>query len=98
MYKLVPEVCQIIYTSLKEQYLQFPHNSDEWISIINNFNAEYNWPNCLGALDGKHFKVKSPSHSGSMFYNYKKFYSVVLMAVCDASLKFVWASVGHLGK
>jgi len=41
----------------------------------------------LGALDGKHIRVQKPWNSGSFFYNYKQFFSVVLMAVVDADYR-----------
>lgn len=97
MYKIIPEVCQAIYDSLKNIYLVFPSN-DEWIDIVDNFYDRFSFPNCLGALDGKHFRIKSPAHSGSLFFNYKKFYSIVLQATCDAYGRFTWACVGDFGK
>jgi ribulose bisphosphate carboxylase small subunit len=33
-----------------------------------------NFPDCLGADDGKYIRVIKPEHSGSMFYNYKVFF------------------------
>lgn len=49
-------------------------------------------------LDGKHLRVKCPEISGSMFYNYKGYYSIVLQGVVDANYKFIFADVGAYGK
>lgn len=57
-----------------------------------NIDEEYfkvwNFTNYREALDGKHVKTKCPSHSGSMYYNYKQYFSIVLQGVCDANYRF----------
>lgn len=52
----------------------------------------------MGAVDGKHIRCMNPIGGGSNFFNYKKYYSVVLMAVADANLNVVAIDVGALGK
>ncbi|KAJ8681377.1 hypothetical protein QAD02_017164 [Eretmocerus hayati] len=97
MYKLIPEVCNAIHLGLKDHYLKFPSTNEEWLEISNGFLYIFDFPNCIGALDGKHFRIKRPPHSGSWFWNFKKFYSIVLMAVCDARRVFKRVSIGNFG-
>jgi hypothetical protein len=51
----------------------------------------------LGALDGKHIRIKYPAHGGSHYYNYKGYYLVVLLALVDADYKFLWVDAGCHG-
>lgn len=34
-----------------------------------DFEVTWNFPNCLGALDGIHVLMQFPSNTGSSFYN-----------------------------
>lgn len=69
-----------------------------WLDIANKFKKKANFPNWLGAVDGKHIRIIHPPRSGSLFFNYKHFFSIVLMAVCDADYLFVYVDVGAYGK
>lgn len=97
MYKLIPEVCRVVYITLKTEYMSFPEEQEEWIRISNEIYSKYGMPNCLGIIDGKHFRIKAPPHSGTLFYNYKRFYSIVFLGVCDANLRFFWGNCGNYG-
>lgn len=59
---------------------------------------KWNLPLCVGAIDGKHVRIQKPPKSGSTFYNYKHFFSVNIMAVCDADYKFQFVEVGAQGR
>ena len=48
-----------------------PPTTNDWIRIENEFRELWNFPNCIGVLDGKHVVITSPAKSGSLFFNYK---------------------------
>lgn len=48
-----------------------PPTEAKWKEIARGFQRRWNFPNCAGAVDGKHVKITCPKSSGSIFYNYK---------------------------
>jgi hypothetical protein len=73
------------------------NNEATWRKIADKFASRTNFPNCLGAVDGKHIRLKKPNCTGSEFINYKNFFSVVLMAVVDADYCFISVDIGSHG-
>ena len=59
-------------------FLKVPNNAIKWKDEADEFERKWNFPNCLGAIDGKHVMSQVPPRSGSTFFNYKKFHSIVL--------------------
>ena len=75
-----------------------PQTQVEWEKIAEEFHTKWNYPFCIGALDGKHIAIRPPANSGSQFYNYKHFFSLVLLAMVDANYKFIYVNVGANGR
>ncbi|KAK3788233.1 hypothetical protein RRG08_029029 [Elysia crispata] len=96
--KIIPETCRAIYQVLAPQYLKFPTTEAEWKEIAKNFEERWQFPNCLGAVDGKHVAISPPPNSGSYFYNYKGFHSLVLMAIANANYELIYVHFGTNGR
>ncbi|KAK0146186.1 Protein ANTAGONIST OF LIKE HETEROCHROMATIN PROTEIN 1 [Merluccius polli] len=92
--RIVPEVAEAIFECLVEEFMPQPTNED-WKSIAEGFQHRWNFPNCLGAIDGKHVVIQAPPNSSSYFYNYKGTFSIVLFAVVDAYYRFRVIDVGY---
>ena len=74
-----------------------PPSEEDWKQIEHRFNTKWNFPNCISSLDGKHIMMGCPPNSHSLFYNYKGFFSIVLMALVDADYCFIYIDVGNYG-
>lgn len=92
---IIKEVCGAIWNTLQPQYLP-PLQNINWTEISNDFLELWQMPNCCGAIDGKHITIRAPWKSGSQNFNYKKFFSMNLMASCDAKLKFTYVDIGNI--
>jgi hypothetical protein len=79
-------------------FFQLPLTAEEWLKYSVNFYKQWNFPHCVGALDGKHIVMQAPANSGSYCCNYKGTLSIVLLAVVDAEYKFLYVDVGCNGR
>ncbi|OXA55232.1 protein ALP1-like [Folsomia candida] len=77
-------------------YLKKP-TMEDWIKNESGFNAKWNYPNACGAMDGKHVRIRAPAFSGSNNYNYKNFYSIVLLAIVGPDYQFTAVDIGSSG-
>ncbi|XP_022162492.1 uncharacterized protein LOC111028245 [Myzus persicae] len=72
--------------------------TNDWLDIASAYFEKIQFPNTVGAVDGKHIRLECPKNSESLYYNYKKFFSLILMAICDSNYCFRIINVGSYGK
>lgn len=77
--------------------LKAPKSEKDWLDLAKGFNDRWQFPNCVGGIDGKHVAIVEPAKTGSVFFNYKKTFSIILFALVDAECKFVYVDVGTPG-
>ena len=87
--KFAPQVCKAILKESQQEYLVYPTDPEDWKKIEERFRNRWNVPHAVCALDGKHIAIKKPKKSGSEYFNYKGYFSLVLLALVDADNKFL---------
>ncbi|TGZ46120.1 putative nuclease HARBI1, partial [Temnothorax longispinosus] len=95
--QIIKETCNAIWDFFNADVL-FTPTRNGWQKISDEFKEMWNFPNCIGALDGKHISIICPEKEGSTYYNYKGFHSVVLMALVSATYKFLIVDIGAQGR
>ena len=93
---IITEVCKVIWEVLQPQYLPGVRKVN-WTKIAADYLRIWQMPNCCGSVDGKHIAMQAPRKSGSQNRNFKKFFSINLMASCDAEYKFTYVNIGADG-
>lgn len=92
---IVREVCNVVWEELAHIQMP-PMTEDMWKDTAAKFEQRANFPHCLGAIDGKHIRIIKPSGTGSQHFNYKHYFSIVLLAIVDSNYKFVYVDIGSI--
>ncbi|XP_018372126.1 PREDICTED: uncharacterized protein LOC108767002 [Trachymyrmex cornetzi] len=95
--KIIKETCDAIWSVLKEKVFM-KDTPESWQKIAQDFDDVWNFPNCIGCVDGKHVEIQAPPNSGSLYYNYKGRHSINLMAISDAKYRFIMVDIGAQGR
>ena len=96
VHRAIKETCDAIWEVLKDDMLPML-TQERWMEIEEGFKNRWGFPNCLGALDGKHVMICKPCNARSLFFNYKGYHSIVLMALVDHNYRFSYVDIGGYG-
>ena len=95
---IIEEVTEAIVRYLGKEHTKTPSNLEEWLKISEAFQSRWNFPNCLGAIHGKHIQIRPPPGTGSEYFNYKKTFSFVLLAIAGPNYECIYTDVGSNGR
>ncbi|XP_039968544.1 uncharacterized protein LOC120780317 [Bactrocera tryoni] len=92
------DFCHEVWRCLWPLYLKkFPMNEIQLREYLNGFES-LGFPQVLGAIDGCHIEVPPAAEDAVDYYNYKGWYSTVLLALVDARCRFIYINVGSPGR
>ncbi|XP_053597638.1 uncharacterized protein LOC103578317, partial [Microplitis demolitor] len=95
---IIAETCQVIWDCLQPKVLPYTLTTRDWLKIAGDFDKNWQFPHCIGAIDGKHIQIQCPDNAGSLYFNYKKTHSIVLLGICDANYSFLFVDIGAYGR
>ncbi|XP_046863845.1 uncharacterized protein LOC124457685 [Xenia sp. Carnegie-2017] len=97
--RIIYETCNALWDKLKEMgFMKTPCTESDWKKVSKDFEDRWNFPNMLGAIDGKHVQMFAPAGQALSFFKYKKTHSIVLLGVSDANYKFTLVDIGDSGR
>lgn len=95
--QVILETCLVLWEEFAQEVM--PELTEERLTqVAEEFWGDWQFPNCVGAIDGKHCILQNFPHGGSEWWNYKHSYSMVLLAICDARYRFLYVDVGGRGR
>ena len=94
VHKIISKTYKAIWIKLQPEVMPKPTARD-WQRIEEGFRKRWHFPNCVKALDQKHVSIRPPPKSGSLFSNYKGYFSLVLLALVDANYRFIFVDIGE---
>lgn len=84
---------------LTGRYIKFPTSAADISSNKSAFLEKFGMPGIICAIDGTHIAIVQPpaAQNGYLFYNRKHFYSLNVLAACNADQLFVFADANYPG-
>ena len=69
--KVICRVTSVISEKLGAKYIVLPKTKEEVEEHARNFCNRYGFPQCIGAIDGTHIKIKRPVDNPTDYVNRK---------------------------
>ena len=93
---MVRKVCEAIVDILLPRYIKVP-SGDRLRDVVGDFDCKWGFPQCVGAIDGTHIPIMSPTANGLDYFNRKGHHSVVMQALVSCDYTFIDIYVGWPG-
>ncbi|KAM7431033.1 hypothetical protein ABFA07_018335 [Porites harrisoni] len=94
---IINEVCQAIVCNLLPSYVKWP-TGQRLEESVSSFFTKWNFPQCVGAIDGTHIEIVAPDENSADYYNRKGRYSIIMQAVVDHAHRFIDVNIKWPGK
>jgi len=95
--EIVKDPSNVIWYVLRDEYWPTP-TTEMCLNIDENCANRWNFLCCIWCTDGKNTEIKFPARSGSKFYDYKHFFSILLHAAIDSKCRLSTVGIGAVGR
>ena len=82
--------------TFKKYFFKPTVSPEDWRNVL-RFEEKWNFSHTIGAIDEKHIPIECPKNSGTLYYNYKSFYKILLLATCNVNYRFTLYDLGGYG-
>lgn len=94
--QIVYETCFALWNTFRNKHMPVP--TTDLLQSVAKSTSKRGISLIISCVDGKIIRIKYPKISGSLYYNYKQYFSFVLQGIADANKRFVTIDVGAYGK
>lgn len=89
----VHKVCSVL-TVLIGNYISWPKRPAAY-EIMQKFEDRHGFPGVLGAMDGTHIAIATPSHEQASYCNRHQYHSIILQGICNSTYMFTDVFTGN---
>ncbi|XP_037951571.1 uncharacterized protein LOC119682257 [Teleopsis dalmanni] len=95
---ILKEFCSEVWRVMAPQYLSADFLTEEKLEKCVKGFKKIGFPQCFGAIGGCHIEIKPTKKDALDYFNYKGWYSMVLLALVDCRHQFMYINVGAPGR
>ena len=92
----VHEVTELLISKLTAP--SFPTTKEQILRTASAFDEAHEFPDVLRRVDGSHIPIVALMEHHDDYWCYKKFYSIILIGVCDTERRFTYFNIGSPGR
>lgn len=96
VHSIIHDLSRIVCKRLMPNLIRWP-KGNKVKEVVDAYQELSGFPGVIGAIDGSHIPIPTPTEFPENYINRKQFPSIVLQAVCESNLKFTDVFCGWPG-
>ena len=82
-----------------DNFISFPCTDARYNELATGMMEYTKLKGAIGCIDGSHIPIEKPDNFDSRsIYNFKGWYSHLIVVICDYKLRIIAVSTGHTGR